>query len=192
MSKLSNIALRKIAGFSDRPKKSNKSAIDLYIDAELRGVDPKEAEEIKREVKQGMFDIAQERGMSPVNIVRRRINIVRKQREMQNPGTKEGKEAHNPYTKVKPKELPSLFSKDFLQRVAEETRKRNAAAAEETRKRNTDAAWSYGGATVGGGALGALIGGEGNRLKGALIGMLLANAANYGRRKWKYGNSVIA
>ena len=53
-----------------------------------------------------------------------------------------------------------------------------------------DALWSYGGATAGGGALGALLGGEGNRLKGALIGALLANAANFGRRKWKYGNDV--
>lgn len=66
---------------------------------------------------------------------------------------------------------------------------RNAELAE---AQNKDALWSYGGATVGGGALGALLGGEGNRLKGAIIGALLANAANYGRRKWKYGNSVIA
>lgn len=177
MSKLSSIALKKIAGFSDMPKKSDKNDIDLYIDAELKGVDPKEAEEIKRKVKHGMFDIAQERGLSPVDIVRRRIGIVRN-----------SKRRATPNAQVKSNESHGESRGNNLQTAADASKKREEAANE----RNRDAAWSYGGATVGGGALGALLGGEGNRLRGAIIGALLANAANFGRRKCKYGKDVIA
>lgn len=81
------------------------------------------------------------------------------------------------------------------QKLEDRFNKHNIEAAYNAEKeadRNKDAAWSYGGATIGGGALGALIGGEGNRIKGALIGALLANAANFARRKYKYGKDVIA
>jgi hypothetical protein len=83
------------------------------------------------------------------------------------------------------------------QKLEDRFNKHNIEAAHNAEKEaeassNKDAAWSYGGATVGGGALGALIGGEGNRIKGALIGALLANAANFARRKYKYGKDVIA
>ena len=89
-------------------------------------------------------------------------------------------------------EIPGLFTEKGLQEAVAEAKKREKEKMLRNKKLNEDAAWSYGGATVGGGALGALLGGEGNRLKSAIIGALLANAANFGRRKWKYGKDVIA
>lgn len=102
------------------------------------------------------------------------------------------------YLEAEKKKLKDKY--DAEQKDAKEARDFNIAKDKEARRvkkemahaRNKDAAWSYGGATVGGGALGALIGGEGNRIKGAIIGALLANAANFARRKYKYGKDVIA
>lgn len=57
---------------------------------------------------------------------------------------------------------------------------------------------AYGGSAaiggLGGGALGALVAGKGNRLKGtaigAILGALAMASANYGRRKYQYGKDI--
>ena len=48
----------------------------------------------------------------------------------------------------------------------------------------------YGTAALGGGILGSLLAGKGNRMLGATIGALSLALANYARRKYTYGNSV--